>query len=283
MPEAHDKLSRIGNYVVVCEIGRGGMGTIFKAREPGTNRLVALKVLASDLAEDPIFVRRFEHEAESASKFTHPNLIQVYRAGEENGLYFIAMEFVEGESLGVHLNREGSLSRQTALTIIIRVARALDYAWKKARLVHRDIKPDNILISRDGRVKLADLGLAKSDEAPKHMTSTGTVVGSPHYISPEQARGVRDLDFRSDIYGLGCTLFHMLAGWPPYQGDDYLALLRKHLEASVPDILLARPNCPRRVAALLAQMLAKSPADRPASYDKLIAELVAAREELRTT
>lgn len=267
--------------MVVCEIARGGMGTIFKAQEPGADRFVALKVLASELAENPAFIRRFEHEAEAASKLTHPNLIQVYGAGEENGLHFIAMEFVDGESLKSFLDRDQSLSRRAALTVTIRVARALDYGWTKARLVHRDIKPDNILISRDGQVKLADLGLAKSDEAPQNLTSTGTVVGSPHYISPEQARGAKNLDFRSDIYGLGCTLFHMLAGWPPYQGDDYLALLRKHVDAPVPDILVARPNCPQRVAALLTRMLAKSPADRPASYDELIAELEAAREELR--
>lgn len=192
------------------------------------------------------------------------------------------MEFVEGESLQKRIQRVGRLDCVEALAIAIQTAEALRHAWNEARLIHRDIKPDNILLARDGTVKVADLGLAKSlQSVATSFTATGTVMGSPHYISPEQARGDKDVDFRSDIYSLGCTLFHMLTGRPPYEADTPMAVMFKHVNEPPPDLREARPECSTRLAAFLKRMMAKDRAKRPSSYEELIAELTVLRQEAR--
>ncbi|MCX6906476.1 MAG: SUMF1/EgtB/PvdO family nonheme iron enzyme, partial [Verrucomicrobia bacterium] len=200
--------------------------------------------------------------------------VQVYTAGENDKIYYIAMEFVEGETLRAHIESQGRLDPREAVAITVLVAQALQYAWNKARIIHRDIKPENIFLSNAGEVKVGDLGLAKTvGGGSTSLTQTGMMMGSPHYISPEQARGLSDIDFRTDIYSLGCTLYHMLTGRPPYTGTDPLVVINKHVNEPPPAIFKVWPTCPIPLALLVGKMLAKQRHERPASYDDLIEQL----------
>ena len=250
------------------------MGAVYKARQPLLDRFVALKVMSQQLSGDPAYVARFVREAASAAKLTHPNMVQVHTAGEQDGIYYIVMEFVEGESLSQRLKRVGPLDAVEALAITLHVATALQCAWNEARLIHRDIKPDNIFLSNKGEVKVGDLGLAKSvGGGATEMTQSGMMMGSPHYISPEQARASKETDFRTDIYSLGCTLYQLVTGRTPYQADEALAVVLKHVTDPTPDLLAVMPNCPQVLAALVGRMMSKAPDQRHASYEELIAEL----------
>ncbi|MBM4082662.1 MAG: serine/threonine protein kinase, partial [Planctomycetes bacterium] len=193
-------------YEVVSLLGRGGMGFVWKARQPMLNRFVALKIMAPELAADPEFVKRFKREATAAASLMHENLVQVYAAGEFEGQHYIAMEFVEGETLRNLIERSGKLDPIEALDITVQIAQALQHAWNKAQIIHRDVKPENVFLTRQKEVRLGDMGLAKTVGGPTtSLTQTGMMMGSPHYISPEQARGLKEIDFRADIYSLGCT------------------------------------------------------------------------------
>ena len=274
MADEAEKRQSIGNFTVLDKIGKGGMGSVYKAEDPSLHRTVALKLLPAHLAEDTEFVTRFQNEATAAARLSHSHLVQVYAAGEDHGAHYIAMEFVDGESLRQRLNRHKSLPPVEALAIASYVAEALRYAWNKAKIIHRDIKPDNILLSKDGEVKVADLGLAKClQKASVTLTTTGMVMGSPFYISPEQAQGKKDLDFHTDIYSLGCTLFHMLSGQPPFTGEEMGTLFYKHIHEPPPDLLKLCPDCPPKVAQLVKRMMHKDPKQRPPTYDALLTEL----------
>ncbi|MCX6911402.1 MAG: bifunctional serine/threonine-protein kinase/formylglycine-generating enzyme family protein [Verrucomicrobia bacterium] len=268
-------------YEIVAKLGQGGMGAVYKARQPMLSRLVALKVMAPHLGADPSYVARFIREAASAAKLNHPNMVRVYTAGEADGIHFIEMEFVEGESLQKRLHHLGRIEPREAIAITVYVAQALQYAWNKAHLIHRDIKPDNIFLSNSGEVKVGDLGLAKSVGAETtELTQTGTAMGSPHYISPEQAQAVKDMDFRTDIYSLGCTLYHMLSGQTPYSGDSAMIVMMKHVHDPPPAIFKVWPACPMPLGMLVGKMLAKDRNARPQSYEQLIAELLTVNEKL---
>ena len=261
-------------YEVLKKLGQGGMGAVYKAHDVNLDRLVALKTLSNDLAHDPEFIARFRREATLAAKLDHPNLIRVFSAGESEGTHYITMELVEGESARDRLAREGRLSLTETLAIGVFVAEALDHAWQHAKLIHRDIKPANIFLSNTGQVKLGDLGLAKSaSEASNGLTTTGQAVGTPFYISPEQGRGQKQIDFRADIYSLGCTLYHFITGEPPYSSGDSMAVIHKHIYDPPPPILTKLPNCPMSLVMLLGKMMAKHPNARHQSYTELIAEM----------
>lgn len=280
-PAPGDKIRAFGDYEIIELIGKGGMGKVYKARQPLLNRIVALKILSPKLTEDTTYVARFRREAALAANLNHPNIVTVHAAGESNGVHYFIMEWVEGESLQKRLDRGGRMQPSEAIAIILEVAQALDYAWSAAQVIHRDIKPDNIFLSLDGKVKLGDLGLAKtigSDTAA--VTQTGYMMGTPHYISPEQAQGKKDVDFRTDIYSLGCTLYHMLTGGRPYSGDSGMEIMMKHVKEPPPDILEVLPDCSPCIAALVVRMMAKDPAMRHQSYADLIAELTAAHEKI---
>jgi formylglycine-generating enzyme required for sulfatase activity len=269
-------------YEIVAKLGEGGMGAVYKAKQPILNRFVALKTMAAHLGGDKEFVARFQREAASAATLSHPNVVGVHTAGEVDGTHYIVMEFVEGESVRKRLDREGKIPPAEALAITIYVAQALQYAWNKARLIHRDIKPDNIFLSNAGEVKVGDLGLAKSLATEgTEMTATGMAMGSPHYISPEQATGIKDIDFRTDIYSLGCTLYHMLTGQTPYKGDSSMVVMMKHVHDPAPAIFKAWPQCPMPLGMLVGRMLAKDRNARPKSYEQLIADLFAVSEKLQ--
>jgi len=262
------------------------MGTVFKARQPVLDRIVALKVIAPRVAQDAAYIARFQHEAKAAARLNHPNVVAVYSAGEDQGVHFLVQEFVEGESLQERLARKGRLDPQEALAVCIFVAEGLKHAWEEARIIHRDIKPANIFISSKGAVKVGDLGLAKSvaPEASAGLTQPGAAVGTPHYCSPEQAQAAKELDFRADIYGLGCTLYHMLSGKKPYEDgpeQSPMSILIKQATAPPPAILQVLPSCPKPVVTLLARMLAKQPSARHESYDELIGDLHRVHEMLR--
>jgi serine/threonine-protein kinase len=268
------KLQSLGEYELLEVIGEGGMGRVYKARQALLNRLVAVKVLAPRLAEDRAFIKRFRREAAVAANLNHPNIVQVFTAGESGGVHYFVMELVDGESAQKRLHREGRMSAAGAIAICLQVAHGLDYAWREGQVIHRDIKPDNIFLSHDGKTKLGDLGLAKNvSEGASSVTMSGHVVGTPHYISPEQARGKKNVDFRSDIYSLGCTLYHMLTGRPPFSGDSMLDVILKHVHDPAPNIAEWIPDCPLGVDRLLAKMMAKDPDDRHQSYHELIVDL----------
>jgi hypothetical protein len=264
---------QIGEFEILARLGQGGMGAVYQARQTSLDRLVAIKTLQASLAEDAEYIARFRQEAKAAAGLNHPNLVQVISAGESQGLHWFAMEYIEGESAKVRVKRKGRLEPLEAVTIGLHVATALDYGWRKARLIHRDVKPDNIFLSRDGDVKLGDLGLAKSVGQGEGLTSTGHSLGTPHYISPEQVEATKDVDLRADIYSLGCTLYHLLSGLPPYQGNSAVSIMMKHVTAPVPNLRGAWPECPPELATLVMKMMLKPPEARPQNYEEVMAGL----------
>jgi tRNA A-37 threonylcarbamoyl transferase component Bud32 len=272
-------------YHLLSQLGKGGMGEVFKARQPVLVRLVALKIVKPELAREPGYVERLHQEAAAAAKFNHPNIVQIYTAGEADGTHFIVMEYVEGESLNDRLKREGRLDFANALEITLSVARALRYGWERARIIHRDVKPDNIFLSVDGEVKLGDLGLAKSlGDGSASLTEAGQTLGTPYYCSPEQVHGEKNIDARADIYSLGCTLYHMLTGAPPYEHETNgspVAVMMRHLNDPVPDISVALPGCPDSLVKLIRKMLAKSMDDRHFDYVELMSELEMVRDSIK--
>lgn len=273
MHPARTVLETIGDYEVIDKLGQGGMGAVYRARQVSLDRIVALKLLPQDATQDPEAVSRFEREAKVAAQLAHPNLVRVLTNGHASGSYFIAMELVEGENLSQRLKR-GAMTPVEAVRICLGVARGLQCGWQTTQLIHRDIKPGNIYLATNGDVKLGDLGLAKSTLGnTTGLTQTGTMMGTPHYISPEQARADKNLDFRADIYSLGCTLYQCLTGRTPYEADDALTLMSLHRDAPPPAILKVMPQCPIPLARLVGRMLKKGKHERHASYDDLIADL----------
>jgi formylglycine-generating enzyme required for sulfatase activity/tRNA A-37 threonylcarbamoyl transferase component Bud32 len=264
---------RLGEFEILGRLGQGGMGAVYKARQVSLRRTVAIKTLQAALAADAEYIVRFHNEAAAAAALNHPNLVQVYSAGESDGLHWFAMEYVEGESAQDRVKRKGRIEPVEAIAIVMHVATALEYGWRKAHLIHRDIKPDNIFLSGDGEVKLGDLGLAKVAEQTQGLTVTGASMGTPHYVSPEQAEGKKDVDLRADIYSLGCTLFHLLSGKPPYAGESALAVMMKHVSAPVPNLKQVWPECPEELAAAVMKMMLKAPAARQQSYGEVNTDL----------
>ena len=262
-----------GEFEILEKLGEGGMGAVYKGRQSALKRIVAIKVLQPSLATDPEYVCRFSNEAVAAAALAHPNLVQVHAAGESNGVHWFAMEYVEGESVQKRVDRMGKLPPSEALAICIHVVTGLTYGWRKAQLIHRDIKPDNIFLSTDGDVKLGDLGLAKSLSQENSLTMTGASMGTPLYISPEQTEGRKDITFSTDIYSLGCMLFHLVSGQAPYHGDTPFSVMLKHVSAPIPDLRDACPGCTDLLAAVVQKMMSKSPDDRHSSYDELAADL----------
>jgi len=282
LPIAQPQVASIGDYEIIDKLGQGGMGAVYRARQISLDRVVALKVLPQQFEEDDDFVARFQREATVAARLNHPNLVRVYSSGVADGSHFIAMELIEGENLRQRMKRE-PVPMSEALRICADVARALQCGWDSARLIHRDIKPANIYLSHAGEVKLGDLGLAKSTLAnTTGITQTGTSLGTPLYMSPEQGKGEKNIDFRSDIYSLGCTLYELLTGKPPYEGRDGHTLIHQHIHAPLPAILKVLPGCPMPLVRLVGKMLRKQPRERHAGYEDLIAEMEHIREQLES-
>lgn len=267
----------IEGYTLVKILGKGSMGAVYKARRTEDQKIFAIKLLSSQLGRDMNFIRRFIREAKHCIDIEHDNIVKAYEVGLSNDRYYFTMEYIEGQDLRKKLNQQGPFPENELLTILTQILRALDYA-DSIGLIHRDIKPDNIIIDSSGVAKLCDLGLAKVGISDNHsLTQAGMVVGTPFYISPEQCRG-RELNIRSDIYSLGATLYHMATGKVPFNAPDGIAILAKHVsEAPVPPKEL-RGELSKECNDILLKMLAKKPEDRY-SPKSLLAEVGRLREQ----
>ena len=261
----------IGPYEIRGKIGSGGMGIVYLGWDARLNRQVAIKTLWPALAENPEARERFVREARAAAAISHPNVTQIYDIGEDDGRVYFAMEYLEGETLQQMLIRQGGIAAGEAISLARQAARGLKAAEERG-IIHRDIKPSNLVLTNDGTLKVTDFGLAKHQVADSSLTMQGQFIGTPDYISPEQAQG-ETLDARSDIYSLGATLFEMLGGRPPFIGATPVAVVVQHLREPVPSLRHANPEVPVPLAALIQRMLAKRPGARPQGYDELIAQL----------
>ena len=268
-----DTLS-LGNYEILDRLGAGGMGTVYKARHRRMKRIVALKILAANLSENPVFLKRFQREVETIACLGHPNIVMAYDADATGSTHFLVMEFVQGMDLAAYVGRHGPLPVAAAVDCLLQAARGLAYAHSQ-EMVHRDVKPHNLLRDDSGAVKLTDLGLVQLNRDVENkavdtgMTSMGGIVGTPDYMPPEQGLDSAALDHRADIYALGCTLHFLLTGRAPYTGANVLSILLKHRDAPIPDLQQAPP----RLNALFRRMLAKRPDDRVQRMDEVVREL----------
>ena len=274
---------RLAHFELIEPVGVGGMAAVIRARDMQLDRLVALKILPPDMAADPENVRRFHQEARSAARLDHENIARVFFCGEDQRLQFIAFEFVEGDNLRTIIERRGRLPVAEALHYILQVAAGVAHAAQRG-VVHRDIKPSNIIITPTGRAKLVDMGLARSLERQddKGLTQSGVTLGTFDYISPEQALEPRDADVRSDIYSLGCTLYHLLTGQPPVPEGTAAKKLHYHHHVKPRDPREVVPGLPDEVAVILDRMMAKKPQDRYQSPEQLVHHLLLAAHKLGT-
>ena len=259
----------IKGYEIYSKLGEGGLGVVFKAKQISMNRLVALKILHKRWLNDEEFKQRFLVEARLVGKLSHQNLIKVYDVGREDWKLYFSMEYVEGETLEHMIEREGPLDSIRAIDLTLQILRAIRYI-SRFDIVHCDIKPSNILMTTDGVAKLGDFGFVKSN-IQIDVTEEGSVLGTPDYISPEQAMG-KDVDFRSDIYSLGITLYHMIAKKPPFDGT-VSTIMRAHIRESLPNLREVNPNVPEALVKVIEKMSAKDPNDRYRTCEELFEDL----------
>ncbi|MGA7989813.1 MAG: serine/threonine-protein kinase, partial [Thermoanaerobaculia bacterium] len=263
--------ARFGDYEILAELGAGGMGKVYRARDLTLERLVALKTLAPLYGSDAGFVQRFLKEARAAARLNHPSIVQIYDFGQVEDTYYLAMEYVDGHSLGAYLRR-GHFAERDALLVIRHAARALAVAHAEG-LVHRDIKPDNLMLTSKGEVKLVDLGIAKRVDEDQSLTQTGHAVGTPHYISPEQIRGLKDIDARADVYSLGATLYHLVTGHTPFRGSSGALVMSMHLAQPLSDPRTYVPGLSEGICRVIRKMMAKSREERYPDVDTLDRDL----------
>jgi len=282
--DAADYPEKLGGYEVIKVLGKGGMGAVLLGRQVSLDRKVALKVMHARIADDPVHVARFTREAYAAAQLTHHNVVQIYDIGEDKGQHFFSMEFVAGQSLMDVVKAQGKVAPEVAVGYALQAARGLRYGHVQG-MVHRDIKPANLMLNTEGIVKVADLGLVKlgpevgdtaaatSPRGGAEMTQAGRAMGTPAYMAPEQAQDSSAVDARADIYSLGCTLYVLLTGKPPFLGRSVPEVISKHLTEPVvpPDVLVKR--VPKALSHILLTMLAKDPAARYQSMDGVIAAL----------
>jgi serine/threonine-protein kinase len=282
-PSASVDLSgrNLGEFHLLRLLGQGGMGHVYLAEQISLKRKVAIKVMRPDLAFNDISFQRFKAEAEAIARVTHPNIVQVYALGEENGLHYMALEFVEGRNLREYLSKKGTTDTPLALSILKQVASALQRA-AEIGIIHRDIKPENILLTKRGEVKVADFGLSRylqPDKNELNLTQTGMTMGTPLYMSPEQVQGLA-LDGRTDIYSLGITTYQMLAGTPPFKGKTAFELATQHVSTQPQPLAETRPDLMPELCAMVHRMMAKEPARRYQSCTDLLRDVSRVRELL---
>lgn len=262
----------LGNrYEILRKIGDGGMAFVYQARDKLLNRIVAVKVLRPEFVDDQEFLVKFKREAEAVASLSHPNIVNVYDVGEDGKVHYIVMEYVDGQNLKEIIQDEGRLEEYTALDIAKQIARALSAAHRNG-IIHRDIKPHNILISKDGRqVKVADFGIAKAVSSST-MTNMGSVIGSVHYISPEQAKG-KHLTSNADLYSLGIVLYEMIIGRVPFSGDSPISIALKHINEDIAFTEEDKINIPNSVRTIISKMTQKEPANRYQTAEELIEDI----------
>ncbi len=263
----------INGFLIENKIGQGGMGVVYKSKQINLDRYVALKVLSDDLSQDAEFVERFFREARAAASLSHTNIVQVYDAGSTNGgIYYFAMELVEGETLETRIMRDGIVSPKDAMEIALKIAQALDYAWDKQKLSHGDIKPDNIILNSSGGVKLADLGLAKNHHDERH--SKDGIMATPLYAPPEIIAGdIHRIGFKSDMYSFGATFYHMIAGVPPFNESDTDKVLKMHLNDKPKSLKEINIELNPSISKIADDLLLKNPEDRPESWKDVVKAL----------
>ncbi|HKI17467.1 MAG TPA: serine/threonine-protein kinase [Isosphaeraceae bacterium] len=266
---------KIPGYQILSKLGKGSMGIVYKAKQLSVDRVVAIKVLLDALAQNKEFIKRFEREAKIAAKLAHNNVVNAIDAGEVNGHYYFVMEYVEGPTIKDFLDQNQTFEETEALRIVLAIAEALKHANQRG-LIHRDIKPENVILTRDGAVKLADLGLARlTDDEKWGLAEAGMAIGTPYYISPEQVRGQTNVDIRADIYSLGATLYHMVTGRVPYGGETPNEVMRKHVDPNVtmipPDHINTKLS--GGLGMVVETMMAKNREHRYQTPDDLILDL----------
>ncbi|WP_417393282.1 protein kinase domain-containing protein [Gimesia sp.] len=271
----------IADYLILEPIGSGGMGTVYKAMHRRMKRIVALKVIRSDLQNIPDRLKRFEREVQTAARLSHPHIVTAYDAGEDQGIHYLICEYIDGESLSQMVRDSGPLDFSDALNCILQVAQGLEYAHRQG-VIHRDIKPANILVDDQGDLKILDMGLARlqqptedvlGTDAPTELTTSQFFMGTIDYMAPEQARNTKQADHRSDIYSLGCTFYFLLTAQPVYQGETTVERILAHREEPVPRLSERLSQVPPEFDSIFEKMLAKSPADRYQTTTELICDL----------
>ena len=266
-----------GRFELQDLAGSGGMSSVYRARDTVLERTVAIKILHEHYSDDPEYVERFRREARALAQLNHPNIVTVIDRGEFEGRQFIVFEHVEGENLKELIDREGQLPVDRALALVHQVARGLAFAHEHG-VVHRDVKPHNVLIDSDGVAKVTDFGIARSLGPADGLTETGTLLGTSEYIAPEQASG-RRVDERSDQYSLATVLYELLTGAPPFTGDNFMAVAMKHVQEPVPSVREARSDVSPRLDAIVSRAMAKRPEDRFPTTEAMMAALEAARAD----
>lgn len=269
---------RIGPYQILSTVGEGGLGVVYRARQISMGRDVALKVLHEKWVEDEEFRKRFLLEARIVGRLNHPNLIQVIDVGKDGNQFYYSMEFVDGETVENIIDRDGAMPMADVIDIIRQIASAIQY-MKQHRIVHRDIKPGNIMLTQAKVAKLGDFGFVKSN-LDELLSSEGEVLGTPDYMSPEVACGEENVDFRSDIYSLGATMYHMIAGKPPFGGSSS-AVMEAHIKESPPPLREFRPETSDLCCLIIEKMMAKRPEDRYDSLSDLFDDLEYLRMDIK--
>jgi serine/threonine-protein kinase len=271
--EGFDLRREIAGYRIIEKIGSGTMGTVYKAKQVSLDRVVAMKVLSPHLSRKRDYVEQFLREARAIAKLNHPNVISGIDVGEEEGIRYLVMEYASGLTVGELLKRGGGMDESRVVRVALQIARALEHAHE-AGLVHRDVKPDNILITKSGTAKLCDLGLAKD------RPEGGRALGTPHYISPEQAEGVQEADIRSDLYSFGATLYHMLTGKTPFEGKSKVVMV-KHMSEDAKPLREVDPDISPTMEAMVKRLMRKRPEERFQSPRELIGALEAYETQQR--
>ena len=267
-----------GNYELERELGQGGMGTVYLARDTGLNRKVALKILKTELSDDPAFAQKFLDEVEVTASLAHPNIIRVYTLGAQDGRLYLVMEHLDQPSLEQRMDQLGKLPEQDVLEIGIGIASALQFAHEETGMIHRDIKPGNILFGRGSIPKLADFGLAAG--ARTALGQQDEIWGTPYYVSPERLNREEE-DIRSDIYSLGATLYHALAGRAPFEADTAEEVAKRHLYDRPPPLRSLRPDVHEQTVSTLDKCIAKAPGSRWLNYTELVALLADALRRIQ--
>ncbi len=260
--------TQVGPYRILAPLGQGGMATVFKAYHAALDRYVAIKVLHPALLEDPNFLARFRREARVVAKLDHPNIVPIYDFSEHQGHPYLVMKYIEGETLKARMKR-GPLTPEEIRAVVEAVGSALAYAHRQG-VLHRDIKPSNVLLSQDGRIYLSDFGLARMAASGESTLSADMIMGTPQYISPEQAMGKKDLDARTDIYSFGVMLYEMIVGRVPYMADTPYSIIHDHIYAPLPRPRDLNPQVPEAIERVLLKALAKAPEDRFESVEALL-------------
>ena len=268
-----------GRYELEQLVGSGGMSSVYRAHDRMLERKVALKILHQRYGEDAEYLERFRREARAVAQLAHPNIVTVIDRGEDDGRQFIVFEYVDGDNLKEVVDRDGPLPVEDVIDYGIEIARALAYAHEHG-IVHRDVKPQNVLLNGDGRAKVTDFGIARSLDVERGVTQTGTVLGTSNYIAPEQASG-QPVDERSDVYSLGVVFYELLTGKLPFAGENFVAVALRHINEPAPPVLAGRPDAPPLLAALVDAMLAKEHFDRP-TMDEVVATLETLRGSTAT-